>query len=81
MSMAAPSTNPPPTGRMGLCPASRAMSIAGMSRDHTAAAVMTPAAKPRKTFCVLEDMSFRKKKTMAAPITVARQVKPVPSRV
>ena len=42
---------------------------------------MTPAAKPRKIFWVLEDMSFRKKKTMAAPITVARQVKPVPINV
>ena len=52
--------------------------MAGISSDHTEAAIITPAAKPRNTFCVTADISFLKKNTMAAPSTVARQVAPVP---
>ena len=54
------------------------MSMAGISSDHTDAATITPAAKPRNTFWVRWDISFLKKNTSAAPSTVARQVAPVP---
>ena len=56
-----------PTGSKMLLPASSAISMAGMSSDHTDAAIITPAAKPRNTFCVVWDRSFLKKNTMAAP--------------
>ena len=52
--------------------------MAGISRDHTLAAIITPAAKPRKIRWTAADRSWRKKYTVAAPSTVARQVKPVP---
>ena len=78
ISAAPPSTKPPPTGSKMLLPASSAISMAGMSSDHTDAAIITPAAKPRNTFCMVWDISFLKKNTMPAPSTVARQVKPVP---
>ena len=52
--------------------------MAGSSSDHTEAAIITPAAKPKNTFCVVWDRSFLKKNTMAEPRMVAKQVKPVP---
>ena len=73
-----PSTKPPPTGKITLCPRPSAISMAGISKDQTDAAIITPAAKPRNTFCMVWDISFLKKNTIPAPSTVARQVKPVP---
>ena len=73
-----PRRKPPPTGSRTLCPRSSTISMAGISRDHTDAAIITPAANPRNTFCMVWDIPFLKKNTMAAPSTVARQVKPVP---
>ena len=46
--------------------------------DQTDAAIITPAAKPKKIFCNTGDISFLKKKTIDAPSTVARHVAPVP---
>ena len=77
---APPKINPPPTGTSGLFPWVSAISMAGSSKDQTDAAIITPAAKPKKIFCVLSDISFLKKNTMPAPKTVARHVKPVPKR-
>ena len=73
-----PSKNPPPTGSKIPLPSASAMSMAGISSDHTAAAIIPPAAKPKNTFWVVCDISFLKQNTIAAPRTVARQVKPVP---
>jgi hypothetical protein len=44
--------------------------MAGMSNDHTEAAIITPEAKPNSDFCNLGDMSFFMKKTKAAPSMV-----------
>ena len=74
----APIAKPPATGQMTFLPSASNCSMAGKSNEKTAAAVMTPAANPKKICCVFCDMSFRKKNTVAAPSTVARQVAPVP---
>ena len=52
--------------------------MAGISRDQTAAAVMTPAAKPRKIRWAIAVACLRKKNTTAAPKVVIKNVKPVP---
>lgn len=54
------------------------MSMAGMSSDQTDAAIMTPAANPRKTCWKDALISPRKKKTTAAPSAVIKNVNPVP---
>ena len=47
--------------------------MAGISRDHTDAATITPAANPDRIFWTFAFMlSFLKKKTMAAPSVVPR---------
>ena len=74
-----PSTKPPPAASSALWPCSSAISMAGMSSDHTDAAIITPAAKPRKARCSPAPMSFLNKNTVPAPSTVAKQVAPVPS--
>ena len=55
-----------------------ASSIAGINRLHTDAAIMTPAANPRKIFCIPIRIWFLKKKTTAEPNVVMANVKPVP---
>lgn len=50
----------------------------GMSRDHTLAASITPAAKPSITRCSPGEDWRRNRKTTQAPRAVIRQVKPVP---
>ena len=44
--------------------------MAGMSNDQTAAATMTPEAKPSRVFCTRSDMSPFMKKTNAEPSMV-----------
>ena len=56
-----------------------ACSIAGSSRLHTLAAVITPAAKPMSAFWNAAPVSLAKKNTIAAPSVVIRKVNPVPS--
>ena len=53
--------------------------MAGINKLQTLAAIMTPAANPRKIDCTFAFISLRKKKTIAAPKVVIRKVKPVPS--
>ena len=52
--------------------------IAGISRDHTDAAIITPAAKSRKTLCIFILIRRGTGNTIAAPSVVIRNVKPVP---
>ena len=73
-----PRIKPPAAGIQPICPLASASSIAGMRRDHTDAAIMTPAANPKKTLCIFSCMSFFKKKTVAAPRAVIKNVNPVP---
>ncbi len=73
-----PSKKPPAAGSHPGRPLLSASSMAGMSRLHTAAATMTPAAKPRKIRWAPADTRLRKKNTIEAPRAVIRQVKPVP---
>ena len=47
-----------------------AISIAGISSDHTDAATITPEAKPNSDFCNRTDISPRIKNTKAEPSIV-----------
>ena len=73
-----PSTKPPTAGSQPVSPEASASSMAGMSRLHTEAAIITPAAKPRKIRWMDALSCFRNRKTMAAPRVVIKKVKPVP---
>ena len=73
-----PSTKPPTPGSQPGRPEASASSMAGMSRLHTEAAIITPAAKPRKIRWMDALSCFRNRKTMAAPRVVIKKVKPVP---
>ena len=74
---ATPSKKPPAAGIQPICPSSSACSMAGLSSDQTLAAIITPAAKPRKMWC-MSLRSPRKKKTTAEPAVVISQVNPHP---
>ena len=75
---ATPRRKPPAAGTHPGTPRPSACSIAGFSSDHTLAATMTPAAKPRKIWC-MSLRSERKKNTTAEPAVVMSQVNPQPS--
>ena len=53
-------------------------SIAGISSDHTDAAIITPAANPRKMRCAFSEVCFLKNSTSDAPSAVIKNVNPVP---
>gem|GEM_PF-2395455 len=74
-----PRINPPAAASHPVCPPASASSIAGISRLHTEAAIMTPAANPRNTFCTLPLMVLLKRNTIAAPSAVIEKVNPVPA--
>ncbi|SBW08114.1 hypothetical protein KL86CLO1_12399 [uncultured Eubacteriales bacterium] len=78
MRNATPRINPPAAGTQPTIPAASASSMAGMSKDQTDAAIITPAAKPRKIRCAPAVACFLKKKTTDAPKLVIKNVKPVP---
>ena len=78
MRKATPRRKPPAAGSQPGTPSPSACSIAGLSSDHTLAATITPAAKPRKMWC-MSLRSERKKNTTAEPAVVMSQVKPQPS--
>ena len=71
-------TNPPAAGIQPTWPASSARSMAGMSSDHTDAAIMTPAANPRNARWIAMLLRLRNRNTEAAPSVVIRNVNPVP---
>jgi hypothetical protein len=58
----APSTNPPPAGRKHAASGLLRHLHGGISSDHTEAAIITPAANPRKTRWVRTDISFFEEK-------------------
>ena len=74
-----PRRKPPAAGSQPGTPWLSASSMAGISRLHTEAATITPAAKPRKIRWAPSVTRLRKKKTIEAPRTVIKQVKPVPA--
>ena len=78
MRNATPSAKPPAAASQGTWPASSARSMAGISSDHTDAAIMTPAANPRNTRWAKALSRPRNRNTAAAPRVVMRKVKPVP---
>jgi hypothetical protein len=53
--------------------------MAGINSDHTEAAIITPAAKPRKALCTFFPISFLKMNTTLAPRAVIKKVNPVPA--
>ena len=74
-----PTTEPPAAGNQPAMPISWASSMAGMSRDHILAAIITPAAKPSMIRCSAGEDFWRNKKTTAAPRAVIKAVNPVPT--
>ena len=74
-----PSSIPPAAGTQPGISHADACSMAGSSRLHTAAAVITPAANPSITLCTRSFGVPRKKKTVAAPSVVMAKVNPVPA--
>lgn len=68
----------PADGKQNIFPLRFQLLYCGKSREKTEAAVMTPAANPRKIRCIAADISFLKKNIIAAPSAVARKVAPVP---
>ena len=69
-----PAISPIAAGRKLHLPQSAEPSIAGISSDHTDAAIIMPAANPRNSVLSLSDISFLKKNTSAAPSVVARKI-------
>ena len=73
---AIPAKNPTAAGITPLSPADSspsrgaAISIDGISSDHTLAATITPLANPNSVFCILSGISFFMKKTKAEPSIV-----------
>ena len=70
-----PTQNPPAAGTKAQTPspAASASSRAGISRLHTDAATMTPAAKPDSTRCTLRRSCRRRKNTHPAPSDVPKK--------
>ena len=73
-----PASIPPAAGSQPGNGPSAARSMAGSSRLHTEAAVITPAAKPSMARWDRGRGAPGRKNTTAAPRVVIRQVKPVP---
>ena len=67
---AMPSRKPTAAGRKASRPRWADWSMAGMSRDHTAAATITPEAKPKRAFCTRGWIWRFRKKTHPAPSVV-----------
>ena len=68
-----PIQNPTNAGTNDSFPIHAACSIAGISRLHTEAATITPAAKPVKMRCRTSLSCLRIKNTQAAPSAVPRK--------
>lgn len=77
MSMASknriPRANPTAAGINASFPSPSAISIDGISSDHTEAATITPAAKPKSVFCTSGLIWFFIKNTQAAPRVVPKK--------
>ena len=65
-----PSQNPPAAGKNAHAPRAAAWSMAGISRLHTLAATITPAAKPVSARCTPSRRLRRSTNTQAAPSAV-----------
>ena len=65
-----PASTPNAAGMTDAMPSPPAISMLGMSKDHTAAATITPEAKPSSVRSSRPDMAPRIKKTNAEPSTV-----------
>ena len=68
-----PSQNPAAAGAKAQRPIPSHWSMAGMSRLHTEAATITPAAKPERRRCTQSFKSFFKNNTQPAPAAVPRK--------
>ena len=69
---------PARSGNPSHLPDSSAFSMAGMSSDHTEAAIITPAANLRSTRWAIALLRLRNKNTADAPSVVMRNVNSVP---
>ena len=62
-------------------PRETACSMEGSSNDQMEAAIMTPDEKPKKERCSQSGISVLKKKTIAEPAAVIKNVKAVAAKV
>ena len=74
-----PIRNPIDAGRKESVPMAELLSSAGCSRLQKEAATITPAANPVRAFCTTLEISFFRKKTIAAPRLVPRNGIRIPS--
>ena len=65
-----PRQKPTAAGINASFPMPSLISMAGISKDHTEAAIITPEAKPRSPFCTTRRIPCRRKYTQAAPAVV-----------
>ena len=68
-----PARKPDAAGSQAIRPCASAISMAGIRRDHTDAAIITPAAKPSITCSSRVFILAFRKNTMAAPTAVPRK--------
>ncbi len=68
-----PIKKPAAAGNQAIPPCCCSSSMAGISKDHTEAAIMTPEAKPSKIFSSFRFIFPFKKNTMAAPKAVPKK--------
>ena len=76
-----PAKKPITAGPHARCPARSAISMAGISSDHTIAASITPEAKPSIPFFSPERSSFFMQNTAAAPAAVPKKGSRTPTAV
>ncbi len=65
-----PARKPMTAGTTAHLPLSAHISMLGMRRDQTDAAIITPDAKPKRDFCQVGEILLRRAKTIAAPKVV-----------
>ena len=76
-----PATNPVAAGTKLHVPQSEAASIDGISSDHTDAAIIIPAAKPKKSVFSFSEISLLKKNTSDEPSVVDKNINEKPRTV
>ena len=76
-----PIRKPMAAGRKASFPIPELLSSAGCSRLQKDAATITPAAKPVSAFCILSEICFFRRKTIAAPRLVPRNGIRTPSKI
>ena len=76
-----PRSRPTAAGRKASLPMAALISMAGIRRDQTEAATITPEAKPKSAFCIRGAIAWRRKNTQKAPAAVPRKGIIIPTKI